>query len=939
MGALLSLFGYQAMLWALALASVPVIIHLLNKRKHKVVEWGAMRFLVASMTSRHRKMKTEEILLLILRTLLVLLLVLALARPYLPDALVADPNAMSDVVVVIDGGHSMQTRQGKTTKFDQARQKAREFIDSLPAGHSVGLVVAFDRPEVLVSPSAEASADTLKQRLDAVRPYPCTLNMQDAVEKAVDLLAAGTHQVKKLVVITDGRRHGWAMDRFETWGKVEAAINRLPAARRAEFNSLILTLEDTGSDTRADEETRLVLRRAEVDRAVGLNRRVRVTAEIENISSRPQTGWKVRLIVDGNRERARTVELPDVPPAVRLRPVVEAVTTDGRTLLGTVESSDDAGVTIRGLNGLDERIEHERLKAPPRPPADVGRLVKAKLDELPAGDLTGRVELARWAAAIGDKRWAGDRLDEVLKADARNDFARRLRAFLDGVKGGLSVSLPGDRFDRPGSHVLTVELVPPGGDNPLDPRQSEKLAVAVIRSIPVLILNGDPFDPARPGMKPGDDEAFFLTRALRPIADASVPRTGRKVSPFEVIAPEAYTRGQLAEAMAKAGTADLAAFLRKRNIRVVVLANVAEPAPEEAEALEKFVGDGGGLLLLPGDKTRPVTWNGLRWLPAEFSARGGSAPVPVAAPPDKTGRGRRIDVTALGGSEVFGQLADFDGAAGLADADFFKWWRLTPRGGDVSVSVMLSLQGGEPLLVSRDVRRGRAVIAAFPGDRDWTNLPDSERGGAYVIVMHELIHFLAGVSGLELRVRPGDEFLYPLPEGFDVTRATVSLPPRPEDATVRTDEPVQRTIAERRHLVFGRSREPGIYRLTVQGRDATGRLGKPDDTVTLEQDFVVGGRLDIDDSPLNDDDRLLLAGLLAGEVGESVEKQADALFTREPEQALKLIKSGTGPMAIWHIIAWGTVAFLVAEVLMTRRIARRAGGGGSVGGIVFGQTA
>src|SRR5919205_656697 len=109
------LFGYTWMLPALALASVPIIIHLLNKRKHKVVEWGAMQFLVASLSSRPRKMNAEEILLLILRTLLVALLVMALARPLLPETLVADPQAMSDVVMVIDGGHSMQARVGKGT--------------------------------------------------------------------------------------------------------------------------------------------------------------------------------------------------------------------------------------------------------------------------------------------------------------------------------------------------------------------------------------------------------------------------------------------------------------------------------------------------------------------------------------------------------------------------------------------------------------------------------------------------------------------------------------------------------------------------------------------------------------------------------------------------------------------------------------------------------
>src|SRR5947209_19116399 len=60
-------------------ASLPVIIHLLNRKRFRVVTWAAMRFLLAAQRKNTRRMRLEQLLLLAVRTLLVLLLVLAMA--------------------------------------------------------------------------------------------------------------------------------------------------------------------------------------------------------------------------------------------------------------------------------------------------------------------------------------------------------------------------------------------------------------------------------------------------------------------------------------------------------------------------------------------------------------------------------------------------------------------------------------------------------------------------------------------------------------------------------------------------------------------------------------------------------------------------------------------------------------------------------------------
>ena len=68
----------------LVAVSFPIIIHLFNRRKAKVVEWGAMKFLLDSLVHRKRRVLLEEAVLMALRCLLLAALVLAVARPFSP---------------------------------------------------------------------------------------------------------------------------------------------------------------------------------------------------------------------------------------------------------------------------------------------------------------------------------------------------------------------------------------------------------------------------------------------------------------------------------------------------------------------------------------------------------------------------------------------------------------------------------------------------------------------------------------------------------------------------------------------------------------------------------------------------------------------------------------------------------------------------------------
>src|SRR5438132_6738057 len=93
--------------WLLLLGAgvllIPIIIHLLNRRRFNVVDWGAMQFLKLSETTRKRLL-IEELLLLLLRMGLIGILVLALAGPYIESSALGKLGRNNrDIVILFDG--------------------------------------------------------------------------------------------------------------------------------------------------------------------------------------------------------------------------------------------------------------------------------------------------------------------------------------------------------------------------------------------------------------------------------------------------------------------------------------------------------------------------------------------------------------------------------------------------------------------------------------------------------------------------------------------------------------------------------------------------------------------------------------------------------------------------------------------------------------------
>src|SRR5438876_3817738 len=101
-------------LLGLAGAAIPIVLHLFFRSRYRVVPWAAMEFLLTSIQQTSRRLKFQELLLLLLRVGLLLLLACALTRPAFTGS--GGRGQPIDAVLIFDTSYSMGVREGTKTR-------------------------------------------------------------------------------------------------------------------------------------------------------------------------------------------------------------------------------------------------------------------------------------------------------------------------------------------------------------------------------------------------------------------------------------------------------------------------------------------------------------------------------------------------------------------------------------------------------------------------------------------------------------------------------------------------------------------------------------------------------------------------------------------------------------------------------------------------------
>jgi hypothetical protein len=214
-------------LWALPLAAIPIVIHLLHRRRRQVVRWGAMQLLLESVPDKRRIWHLNDFLLMLVRALVVAAVILAFARPEVRSGLLTGKAPGRDVILILDSSLSTGRLQAGVPVFDQIRSKARETLDRLEASDHVRLMLAASVPYWLdgTSPGEPATKREIAERLSGLKPTLATADIPACVQTALLSDTPSETTSRLIVIVTDGAAHGWSAESAPPWQAVHEMVS------------------------------------------------------------------------------------------------------------------------------------------------------------------------------------------------------------------------------------------------------------------------------------------------------------------------------------------------------------------------------------------------------------------------------------------------------------------------------------------------------------------------------------------------------------------------------------------------------------------------------------------------------------------------------------------------------------------------------------------
>jgi hypothetical protein len=191
----------------LPLAALPVLFHLFFRLKRRPHPFSTLMFFHRLDPKLNARRRLREWLILLLRTLLILFLLLALARPLW---LGHGQGGGAAVVLLIDNSGSMSgPGEGGRTKLKQAVDGARDLLSELHGTDSAGIVLLVPDPAAPLPPGLTPDKAALKLALDGIAETEAGGSVAAALDRAMRMLEGSAAAVREVQVFSDLQQEKW----------------------------------------------------------------------------------------------------------------------------------------------------------------------------------------------------------------------------------------------------------------------------------------------------------------------------------------------------------------------------------------------------------------------------------------------------------------------------------------------------------------------------------------------------------------------------------------------------------------------------------------------------------------------------------------------------------------------------------------------------------
>lgn len=298
-------FGFASpwLLMGLLAAGIPVLIHLLHKRKFIETDWAAMKFLLIATRKYSRRVRFEQLLLLIVRCLILLLLAVAFSRPYWSvQGSFLESAGPVHRILVIDTSFSMRWKGDEQSLFEEARRIARSVVSESKPGDAFQLIqISSSSPQIVISRPSRQKSYVLDE-ISRMQPTQEFGNAEQALQTVLEFLGQVQElSQKEVVVISDFQAQSWSpLQPDQESSRIVSLMETI-----AEKSTLIL--RDVGL---MDEANLAITDFSSKSVFATLNQPVRLAVTLHNFGVLDQEKINLQLLVNGQLVNQKSVDMP-----------------------------------------------------------------------------------------------------------------------------------------------------------------------------------------------------------------------------------------------------------------------------------------------------------------------------------------------------------------------------------------------------------------------------------------------------------------------------------------------------------------------------------------------------------------------------------------------------------------------------------------------------
>jgi hypothetical protein len=456
-----------ALLFGAVALAVPIIIHLFHKSRFQIVKWGAMHLLEAVLRTNQRRIRIEQIILLIIRAAIPLFLALVMALPVWKGLRKLVGAARSSTIILLDNSYSMAASRAGTSNFSLARDEAGRILNELPRGSDAQVVLMGEGGAPLLDEPTYDLA-RLTQALKQIEADYGTATVPAGLDFAANVFGQMHESSRSLVVMTDFQRVSFEATEDAELGRMLDRLRKLPIPPDITFFHVGSEAKDNVAVESLDY-SRLM---------VGVGQKIQVRANLRNFGDAPYPDLRVYFKADGKERSMSQIRLGPHEKGQVL--FTHAFETAGSHVVEVVADADPLKADNSYLASIPvrDKIPVLLVNGDPSPEPLKGETDFAEIALQPYSS-TGRVALAD---LIATKVVRMENLDAaainasavVLLANVRQLGDAQLRALEDFVRnGGGLLIFPGNRVDaswwntklfKDGKGLLPLVFGPLGGD-------------------------------------------------------------------------------------------------------------------------------------------------------------------------------------------------------------------------------------------------------------------------------------------------------------------------------------------------------------------------------------------------------------------------------------------------------------------------------------------